>query len=389
VYNNNIVLEKVLCDKLGLQPRVMVPDNDKYEQEEPANNSVYSIVKDFVEDAVPRRKEAIPKDTEEIVLSDISNIGPPRKDIRDSTYVQVRPIDGRRRQEAVLPAPLLPQPPTWKSHGSKMYEESPTGKKIARPAARRGSRDSSKENLGININVLSRDQQVGQIRSAVKKDKTPPKYSQLGKSSVATVITRVPRENSKGDLNFDAEFSRLFPLDLKAISQQHNSRPRHREHKERGSSSARDHPSIYKDDNYPSNKHHREQRPNQSRPRSYVCVRERPKQGENIPSHQLFHDLSQLELESPIDKSVPEIYVPKIMRKKKNKDLYIVAKVDHRRNKSSLGPSVQHQPKNVGMTILEKQFKCARIDTFENVMHSLKDAHTRTEYEDRKKGFIF
>ena len=100
------------------------------------------------------------------------------------------------------------------------------------------------------------------------------------------------------------------------------------------------------------------------------------------PQMQAIH---QIELESPTEEGFAD-YVPKALRKKKQHP-HILAKVDHRRDRSHsrLNGSVSSQ------SILDKQFKVAKVDTFENVMNNLRGGGhgSRSLYEDHfKKGFL-
>jgi len=99
-----------------------------------------------------------------------------------------------------------------------------------------------------------------------------------------------------------------------------------------------------------------------------------------LPTSNLLQELSRIEAETPQDNSSVELYIPKVMRKKK-KDEMVFSKVDHRRDKSQSKSS-----QNV--SILEKQFKFAQIETFETVMTNLKGSYQKTSYDDHKKGFL-
>lgn len=99
-----------------------------------------------------------------------------------------------------------------------------------------------------------------------------------------------------------------------------------------------------------------------------------------LPTSNLLHELSQIEAETPQDSSSVDLYIPKVMRKKK-KDEFVFSKVDHRRDKSQSKSS-----QNV--SILEKQFKFAQIESFETVMTNLKGSYHKTSYDDHKKGFL-
>lgn len=104
-----------------------------------------------------------------------------------------------------------------------------------------------------------------------------------------------------------------------------------------------------------------------SRGSSYVKVRETSKQKQKVNS--TIQDITSLEIESSVQSSDVEMYVPKDFRKKR-RDNSVVSKVDHRRDKS--------QNKGTpSTTILDKQFKCAKIETFQNVMQSLKASHSK------------
>lgn len=106
---------------------------------------------------------------------------------------------------------------------------------------------------------------------------------------------------------------------------------------------------------------------------SFISSKSRPQKKEishlRLQSNTIIQDISQEEVESPNHTEEIEIYVPKGMRKKK-KDSLVLSKVDHRRERSPLKT-------NPPVAVLDKQFKSAKIATFESVMQSLKGSHAR------------
>jgi hypothetical protein len=116
------------------------------------------------------------------------------------------------------------------------------------------------------------------------------------------------------------------------------------------------------------------------KPKDFSCQCYKGKSINKVYKQKVLQDISNLDVESSIDKSSVDLYVPKT--KRKIKDEYSVAsKVDNRREKSQKRTS---QAKS----ILEKQYKCAKIESFDSVISSLKGEIQRNAYNEYKKGFI-
>lgn len=104
-----------------------------------------------------------------------------------------------------------------------------------------------------------------------------------------------------------------------------------------------------------------------SRGSSYIKARENSKQKANNITN--LQDITSLEIESSVQSSEVEMYVPKGQRKKR-RDNSVMSKVDHRRDKSQTRGSPS-------TAILDKQFKSAKIESFESVMQNLKACHSK------------
>ena len=110
-------------------------------------------------------------------------------------------------------------------------------------------------------------------------------------------------------------------------------------------------------------------RPQQQSPINKPRPQKRDMSHTKLQSTTLIQDISREEIETPSNGEEIEMYIPKGLRKKK-KDSTVLSKVDHRREKS---PIKNSQP----VAILDKQFKSAKITTFESVMQSLKGSQQR------------
>ena len=104
-----------------------------------------------------------------------------------------------------------------------------------------------------------------------------------------------------------------------------------------------------------------------------------------VPStHKQMQEIHRHDIESPTLEDCPD-YIPKALRKKKNHG-HVLAKVDHRRDRSRSRLNGQSSTQS----ILDKQYNVARVDSFENVMSNLRGGTGgRSLYEDHfKKGFL-
>lgn len=105
--------------------------------------------------------------------------------------------------------------------------------------------------------------------------------------------------------------------------------------------------------------------------------------GPSTQKHQV-QEIHRHEIESPTQEDCPD-YIPQALRKKKQHG-HVLAKVDHRRDRSRSRLNGQTS----AQSILDKQYNVARVDSFENVMSNLRGgAVGRSLYEDHfKKGFL-
>jgi hypothetical protein len=116
------------------------------------------------------------------------------------------------------------------------------------------------------------------------------------------------------------------------------------------------------------------------KPKDFSCVCFKGKSTNKVYKQKVLQDISNLDVESSIDKSSVDLYVPKTKRKLKE-EYSVASKIDNRREKSQKRTS---QAKS----ILEKQYKCAKIESFDTVISSLKGEIQRNAYNEYKKGFI-
>lgn len=419
------------------QDRSKGQDHDQiFHNNDNDNSSIYSILKDYKELNVAERGANMrigPKSSHEddIVLSDISNIGFSRqRGIKKTSFsgiiIEDKPYninnDENKMQITKKQSHKLPSGPDIKLRSRQSSKEAPPKSPVSR------------FNLHNNSIELHSQAQPGAF--------------QFYNSSLESHQEKNRQSPQINGINFEAEFSKLYPgksqnrmaaarmadvsnKKLKTESTIHQSKLKQNEGHNRdedqiqidaynsGSSKKNDKIDVYgrKQDTRKQSAHssflsrkvsresvkhdirsskecksiskedlpfefkNRNTIDERSSSKQYLFIRDKskPRDSHNHmkSSKKMLQEYSQVEMEMPQDSSIVDLYVPKIMRKKR-KDDGVLSKVDHRRDLSQSRAS-QH------VSILEKQFKYAHIETYESGVSNGKGGYRKQQGEEGRK----
>ena len=388
------MLEKSICQYLGFQLFNKCDNRSSNEHEAAINTTIYSIIKDYKDLSIKKNSnpQAEIKSADlqfqrddDIVLSDISNIMPN------------------------------------KANAIHIKKDS----SICLNSENHSEQGKSKKGSASTVPIFHNEGHLKENKHPNRPSTPPPK---------APVRSRVqkPIESDEeifipaSPVNFEAEFSRLFPLEKKLQGRRNEVQGISEMHKRkemdggdvgmlktsyfggvpREMSGRREEAKKYEmerlitlntrnssKEKISSTKHSTTQRSIGKHKAMDVMHEERYKakmttsiSSASNTNTRVLKDISVLQVETPKEYSSNPIeeYKPrnlnnndKLKRHKNNS--FVVCKVDHRRNKSSM----KHD------SILEKQFKCAKIEPFDTVMSNLKTCMNKNTYLDHNKhGYI-
>lgn len=378
---------KNLAEYFGLESKVKVevgPQSDL----DTNNNTIYSILNDCRDFSIVKKtknSEANLNQDEEIALDDFSNIAFNRSAIkkRDSSIcltVESKHVADLHCQDRTVRA--TKRPPSGCVDNSKQssiyFEPSPPLKfqtsqnshSISRIRSKSPNIRDTKTNFDEEFsrlfngpsNLMNGESSILYNKSSAQTTKQSSQMALIDREIKEEVFMCRDGKDPHLELVQTSCFGGKFPL----ISMSNNQRNFSKERvssisKLKTSKGKQSQVTLGQKENI-----HREQM-------SFISSKSRQPKRENSHiktlSRTIVQDISQEEIESPNHTEDIEIYVPKGLRKKK-KDSVVLSKVDHRREKS---PIKAPPP----VAVLDRQFKSAKIETFESVMQNLKGSHAR------------